>query len=148
MKKVEQLLSNEANLIEAMRAGKDVKQAAQAIGITREAAYLTLRRLVQFGLIQRTGHKKNYRYTILDKPYEVVKRRSALGLETEGRQADESLEELMNTHFTPGQLDFYKNHSELDRRGLAKQIGMTKTQLNFAIINAGLGSGEKIRKQK
>jgi len=146
IKKV-QLLSHEANLIEAMKEGKDVPSAAESIGITKEAAYFILKRMIQFGIVRRTGKKKSYQYTVLNHQYEVVKKR-CLPRQEKKSDLDEPLKELMNTQFTPVQELFYKKHREQDRRILAKQLGMTKAQLNFAIINAGLGEDKVCMRQK
>jgi hypothetical protein len=139
-----QLLSNEAKIVQALKDCQDVAEIAFKIGITREAVYYLLKRLIQFGVIHRTGNKRHYCHTVKNIPYEIVKRRSRPDPE-ESIVSDKLIKASKNTELTKEQLFYFKNHKSLPRTEMARRLGLTKLQLNFAVLNAGSkirGSGK------
>lgn len=131
-----QLLPNEAKLVEALRDCPDVAANAIKIGITREAAYYLLKRLVDFGIIHRSGNKRHYCHKVMDVPYEIVQHRGRPEPE-ESIGHDKLIKESVNIELTEEQLFYLKNHRTLKRSVLARHLGITKLQLNFALIKVG-----------
>ncbi|MFH5187127.1 hypothetical protein ACHHV8_33595 [Paenibacillus sp. TAB 01] len=128
------LLPNEAKLVEGLKAKKDISTIAEELDMNIDTMYHMLKRLVNYGILERTGRKRYYVFSVTNVPYEMVEKRGR-SIWKEKPEIDPKLLNLSDTRFTPKQQAHFQKYKDVDRRILARQLGMTKTQLNFAILN-------------
>lgn len=131
------LLENEALIYERLKTNKDVSQIAKEIGITKGAAFALLSKLIDLDVVRRSGTRNSYAYSPKPLTYEIIKQRtrppSNYDLST-----DELITESQNIELTDDQLYYIKNNFKImGRSQLAKNLGITKLQLNFALMRLG-----------
>jgi hypothetical protein len=131
------LLPNEAEIYKAMTEGRTIRSTADETGIAYSTALNFVLRLIEYGMVVRTGNKKNYICKAIEVPYEVVNQRNKPISEYDPME-DKLIVNSMDIRLTDHQLDYLRNNkSVLDRRVLAKHLKLTKMQLNFAIMKMG-----------
>lgn len=125
-----ELMANEAGVLEAMKKIQGIEYMPVSIGVTDRVTGPLIKRLVDMGLILRTGRKKGFKYHIPIFEYKIIERRMRAGAEVNEPMPDSMIE----TDLTDDQVFYLQNHWDvLPRNILTRRLGITKLQLNFYI---------------
>jgi hypothetical protein len=129
-----QLLHSEATMLEALQLGQNIPQIATSMNVDSKEGYRLLHRLIFLGFVTREGRKHHYTYTFADMPYVVVTRRV---YPKPALEPDPFLDRARAYHLTADQLFYLRNHRYQKRTILAKRLGLSKLELNFALDDLG-----------
>jgi sugar-specific transcriptional regulator TrmB len=76
MSNILQLIPSEALIYKTLIDGKIIRDVAEEAGIPYSSALMIVTRLIKFGVVTKTGHKKNFTCTAIEVPYEIVRNRN------------------------------------------------------------------------
>lgn len=143
-----ELMANEAEIIENMKKFEGIQLHPVSIGYTTPKTGYIIKRLVDMGIILRSGRRMHYKYQIPDFTYVIIERRLSNGQPLRG--ANEPLPQSIVEPFLTADQRFYLAHhfDKLPRNILMQRLGISKLQLNFYIdknksMLKGERSGEK-----
>lgn len=125
------LLPHEAVIYEGLKAGKTVSQISNELGDLKGSTNNRILRMIELGIISREGYRRNYVYTIRDKPYVIVNERR---LDELAEVEDKLLTALYGLKLSGADLQKIRDNLKTESRtALAKELGITKLQLNHVM---------------
>jgi predicted transcriptional regulator len=132
------LLPHEAVIYEGLKAGKTVSEISKELGDLRGSTNNRILKMIKFGIISREGYRRNYVYTIRDKPYVIVNERRV----DECVEVEDKLLSTLDIKLSDADLQKVRDNLKTESRtALAKELGITKLQLNHVM-------NEMVKKKK
>jgi hypothetical protein len=132
------LLKNEAIVYEGLKLGLSTPQIIALAGINQAAYFVLLSNLISLGAIRKSGMRMHYVYTPTLLPYEIVLKRDEKKRNTDFGP-DTFLSDAVNVVLTDYQRDSINTNrkdlssGKISRKDFAREIGLSKLQLNFAL---------------
>lgn len=118
----------EAEVLELLKQGKTPNEIAKILGKTRGAVVNLVVRLHGLGVVERAGKGK---YTCLIETYQVA---------PDGEVMHSRSGIRLNIDLPDGYKDYIRGHyRKVPRHELARRLGMSKTTLNFVLLQMGCG---------
>jgi hypothetical protein len=128
-----QLLDLEAKIYEALKRSLHIPGIATSLDLDQKKINHQLTKLVTLEMLGRVGKKNAYVYTVIDRPYVVVMRRC----KTNVFEDDPFLDKVRDYSLSVEQSFYLKHHRHQKRSILAKRLGLSRIQLNFALDDLG-----------
>lgn len=134
-----QLTKRESITYEGLKQGLTLKEIAVQAEVNIEAVRQYVRFLLKNTMLERHGsNRRNYTYSIVDKPYRIGEREPRQRVkEPFENETDTFLISAMNVKLTDDQLFYLKQHRSQNRTRVAKRLGLTKLEVCFAIARLG-----------
>ncbi|MDF2652739.1 MAG: hypothetical protein K0Q73_8544 [Paenibacillus sp.] len=131
------LLQYEADIYEGIKAGKTITQIAKDINENNGNTFARVKRMIDLGFIKREGVPKKYKYSVVDKPYEVVEfRRSD---EVPSFDEDVFLNNLVKVTLSEDKIkELREKKDTMTRTKLAAKLGISKLELNQVMSKYGI----------
>jgi transposase len=129
------LLPNEDKILKSIDGIKNTEDIASELGISRQTVFSALRRLHKWGAASRKPVKGRNIYFNSGLEYEVVKKRERELPPLVLDDNDILIRDAMQ--FKPSRTQYLylkKNKNELSRSEMTKYLGITRLELNFALI--------------
>lgn len=136
------LLKNEAIVYEGWKSKMHAARIIEQVGVTRAIYYNLLSNLISLGAIRKSGMQGSYKYTPVIQPYEIVTKRDEKKRNTDFG-LDPFLTEAVNVVLTDYQRDSIDTNKKdlssgkISRKEFARELGLSKLQLNFALERLG-----------
>lgn len=126
------------SIIKVIPFGEGVKYGEIISRLEVENGYLvgSLQWLVDKGLINKEGVTRQYRYSRTDVEFVVVTDRE---LKAAAEEPDKIANHLKTFRPSEDQRQFLQKHKHLARRELASKLGLTKLEVNHALLQLGIG---------
>lgn len=129
------LLPNEDKILKSIDGIKNTEEIAKELEISRQTVFSALRRLYKWKAAGRVLVKGRNIYFNSGVEYEIVKKRERELPPIVLDDKDILLRDAMQ--FTPSRTQYLylkKNKNKLSRSEMTKYLGITRLQLNFALI--------------
>ena len=124
------LLPHEAVIYEGLKAGKTVSQISNELGDLKGSTNNRILRMIELGIISREGYRRNYVYTIREKPYVIVNERRL----DELVELEDKLLSTLDIKLSEADLQKVRDNLKTESRtALAKELGISKLQLNHVM---------------
>lgn len=129
----------EETIYNAIKAnpGATTIMLVEATRMKRSHIITTIVTLDRLGLIRKEGNNRNRTHYAIDLPTRCKEKGDTPVKPPEKPEKDELLESLAAFTFTPKQLEIVKANEHLQRRELAKLLGIPKLELNVAMERMG-----------
>mgnify|MGYP000675110967 CR=1 FL=1 len=138
---------NEAKLIDMLLKGVKPLKIQENPNMHRGIYYAMLRKLVELGILEKI---KLGQYRLVDPPYEIVYNSKELARHRDLRRMSISfpLHPQFKVQVTGTMIQritsyYESSDGEINRKALAKELGIPKYMLNMEVLNLGLGQKER-----
>ena len=132
------ITENEGKIIEYLVENPNQKAGAISAALKIKDISARLTPLWKKGAIERSGTNKNYVYWYSGKPYKVGIAPRVWAVKEV--KLDKGLQAIQDFRLSEEQLLFIKSNKHLSRTELAKRLGISKLELNQAMVMQKLHS--------
>lgn len=127
------ILPFEEVILNSLKVGKSISQIQQENPDKKTHVFGRIKKLVELGIVEQSGHKKNYSFVVKELPYQVIEKRPTR-LDIPASGPDSLIESLLQFSATTDQINVIKErYNGFNRRELAASLGITKLQFNHVI---------------
>jgi hypothetical protein len=136
------LLPQEVAIYEGVKVGKTIPQIAKELdGYEKKGStFARVKRMADIGILLREGMPKSYKYTVAEKPYEIVDSRK---MDDIPAVDDKVLNDLVGFTLSEDKVQKLRdNYKTLSRSELVKMLGITKLELNHVMVKLGFKKKE------
>lgn len=142
---MEQLTEKEAWVFQLLSTHKTQREIRKETGLKVEQIANYLRRFVRLGMVERVGSPRRYRYRSLNVPFELIQSRERTAPRPAEAKApslnEEFIHEMLKSAIIPLTEDqrtrLQENKNTMSRKQLARDLGISKVQLNFELMKIG-----------